>query len=148
MKVKRKRLTSILNLSNQLTPHCTCVITSFIPKLVFYYKNFLLKIYKIRVATWSEKSGKTKKNYKSQVKTGGFWKIQEFIFLNIRFCQLKFTKFLILKSNRMKKNYLKFFKLRLKLQNFSKILQNCLLFNDFIWYKFRNILYKTAKFFW
>ena len=49
-----------------------------------------------RIATWSgnqEKSGKTKKNDKSQVKMGVFEKSQEKFIKNIRFFQFKFTKF-------------------------------------------------------
>ena len=63
-----------------------------------------------RVATWSEnqeKSGKTKKNEKSQVKVGVFEKSHKNSgkkLKNIRFCQVKFTKFLIFKSLRMIKN--------------------------------------------
>ena len=59
------------------------------------------------VSTWSgnqEKSEKNKKNDKSQVKVGVFEKSQEIFFLNIRFCQIKFTKFLILKSLQKVKN--------------------------------------------
>ena len=52
----------------------------------------------IRVATWTgnqAKSGKTKKNDKSQVKIGVFEKSQEKIKKKNRFFQFKFTKFFI-----------------------------------------------------
>ena len=54
-----------------------------------------------RVATWSRK---TKKNDKSQVKTEVLEKSQEKILKNIRFCQFKYTKFLIFKSLPLEKN--------------------------------------------
>ena len=51
-----------------------------------------------------EKSGKTKKNDKSQVKKGVFEKSQEKFLINIKCCQFKFTKFLIFKSLPLVKN--------------------------------------------
>ena len=47
-----------------------------------------------------EKSGKTKKNDKSQVKWFFLKKVRKIFLLNIVFCQFKFTKFLIFKSLR------------------------------------------------
>ena len=51
-----------------------------------------------------EKSVKTKKNDKSQVKKGVLKKDRNISLKNIRFFQLKFIKFLIFKSLRMVKN--------------------------------------------
>ena len=62
---------------------------------------------------------------------GVFEKSKEKILNNIRFCQIKFTNFLIFKSLRMVKNQLKFSKVRLKLQNFPRVLQNYLIFSTF-----------------
>ena len=61
-----------------------------------------------RLPHGQEKSGKTKKNDKSQVKFGVFEKSQEKVskifFKNTRFCQFKFTKFLIFKYLQLVKN--------------------------------------------
>ena len=63
--------------------------------------------YWCRVATRSgnqEKSGKTKINDKSQEKMGVFEKKTGNLTKKVRFCQFKFTKFLIFKSFQMVKN--------------------------------------------
>ena len=52
-----------------------------------------------------EKLRKMIKVRKDQVKMRVFEKIQEKFLKNIRFCQFKFTKFLIFKSLRLVKNY-------------------------------------------
>ena len=52
------------------------------------FKNFFMTYVAGLPQGKVRKSGKTKKNEKSQEK----------VFLDIRFCQFKFTKFLILKS--------------------------------------------------
>ena len=91
---------------------------------IIFYVIFYSTVF--RVATWSgnqKKSGKTKKNDNSQIKMGVFKKSQEkvriFFFLNIIFCQFKFTAFLVYKYLQLVKNLLKIHKSQTKFAKFS-----------------------------
>ena len=64
-----------------------------------------MKVFSAGLPQGQENSGKTKKNDKSQVIIGVFKTSQETwkIYKKFRFCQFKFTKFLIFKSLQMVK---------------------------------------------
>ena len=71
-------------------------------KILNKYLDFLL--YSSGLPHGKEKSGKTKKNDKSQVKIEVLEKVRK---KKNRFCQYKFTKFFIFKSLQIVKNLLK-----------------------------------------